>query len=854
MAGDTEDIVFQITGSTKQFENAIKKALGIVKGAGRDMETAFERAGQSMDGTGAKATKLQRQIEALAGASGGMQNRAADIEAYGNELDRLRSKYNPLFAAQQQYIKTLDEINRAAKVGAISEKERVAAFDKTKSAFAAQVKGIRGVSEANTEIAKTGELAGYELINLSRQLQDVFVSIASGQAPTTVFIQQGTQIADIYGSSKNGTVGGSIKQLGGIIASVITPMRLLGLGVAAGGALALASLSSWKSYTLQLDDTAKSAGASTQELAKLQAAASIKGITLDDFNKGIEQFGKGVYEAKNNMGGLAELLRVNGMRASNFEDALGKVADLIKNAKNDQQALAILQQAGLPATMQWVRLLSSGKDGLKAAKDAAVLFGDSADKEMIDKARQFDEAWNKTTTNFSQGWRNAAVNAGGYIQALIDKLPKATPLKLDLPQGVKSAYLANALKNGRGTTLTADSDVSSSYSFMQPKGSGNTKPPETADVIKDRIAKEQQYLGLLGQTTSAAEARRQVELQLQAAAIAGVGVDSKRAEVLKKLAEENVLGITAMKQQADAYRVEAGAIGMSVGQATAYVATQNALNEARRNGRALTAQNIKDINDEAAALGRAAQAAAQLKLSSDIKFERSQIGLSDGEQAANSRVRSVFGDDVNSAQAQFYKQQLLVNEAMRQYNDMGKDAFKGLAQDILAGKSAMEALSGALNKIASKLIDMAADSLWSSAFGGKGAAGLGGFFSSIFGGGGGASSTIQVGNQLFPKFASGTNFAPGGMALVGERGPELVNLPRGAQVIPNHMLPSIPTGAANDNSSVSVSVGGATVVVQGDASEKTLTLINQALKQHDSTLAPKVVAAVQDARKRRVLG
>lgn len=33
-----------------------------------------------------------------------------------------------------------------------------------------------------------------------------------------------------------------------------------------------------------------------------------------------------------------------------------------------------------------------------------------------------------------------------------------------------------------------------------------------------------------------------------------------------------------------------------------------------------------------------------------------------------------------------------------------------------------------------------------------------------------------------PKFAAGTSFAPGGAAIVGERGPELVNLPRGAQV------------------------------------------------------------------------
>jgi phage-related tail protein len=33
-----------------------------------------------------------------------------------------------------------------------------------------------------------------------------------------------------------------------------------------------------------------------------------------------------------------------------------------------------------------------------------------------------------------------------------------------------------------------------------------------------------------------------------------------------------------------------------------------------------------------------------------------------------------------------------------------------------------------------------------------------------------------------PGFAGGTSFAPGGMALVGERGPELVDLPRGSKV------------------------------------------------------------------------
>jgi len=52
------------------------------------------------------------------------------------------------------------------------------------------------------------------------------------------------------------------------------------------------------------------------------------------------------------------------------------------------------------------------------------------------------------------------------------------------------------------------------------------------------------------------------------------------------------------------------------------------------------------------------------------------------------------------------------------------------------------------------------------------AAGAGALASSLF-------------NQV-PRFARGTDYAPGGMAWVGERGPELVNLPRGSQVFSNH--------------------------------------------------------------------
>ena len=47
----------------------------------------------------------------------------------------------------------------------------------------------------------------------------------------------------------------------------------------------------------------------------------------------------------------------------------------------------------------------------------------------------------------------------------------------------------------------------------------------------------------------------------------------------------------------------------------------------------------------------------------------------------------------------------------------------------------------------------------------------------------GMQASVAAFNKV-PAFAGGTSFAPGGLALVGERGPELVNLPRGSQVYP----------------------------------------------------------------------
>lgn len=54
-----------------------------------------------------------------------------------------------------------------------------------------------------------------------------------------------------------------------------------------------------------------------------------------------------------------------------------------------------------------------------------------------------------------------------------------------------------------------------------------------------------------------------------------------------------------------------------------------------------------------------------------------------------------------------------------------------------------------------------------------------------------------------PRLATGTDYFQGGMALVGERGPELVTMPRGSSVTPNNQL-----GSIGGNTTINVTFSG----------------------------------------------
>ena len=108
-------------------------------------------------------------------------------------------------------------------------------------------------------------LARHEAINLSRQLQDVFVSLQGGQPLMTVLMQQGTQIADIFASSPAGAAGG-LKTIMGWL----TPMRLAIGGVSAA---ALSGALAWNAY----DDSQRNVAASLMGLGR-GAGLTVEGL------------------------------------------------------------------------------------------------------------------------------------------------------------------------------------------------------------------------------------------------------------------------------------------------------------------------------------------------------------------------------------------------------------------------------------------------------------------------------------------------------------------------------------------------------------------------------------------------
>lgn len=197
-----------------------------------------------------------------------------------SELNTAQKEIDRLTYAAQDFGKTLtevDKINRQLSSGgklsnlAGTEKAqellmRASAFDKL------------AVAQKNQGIAagKAAGLTAFQLQQLSYQTTDIFTSLAGGQSPLLVLIQQGGQLKDSFGG-----VGNVFKAF----AQVLTPIRLLIGGLAgAFGLLAYAAFKGneeFKQFNNSLILTGNYAGITYEKFKAMSAGIAVEtGISV----------------------------------------------------------------------------------------------------------------------------------------------------------------------------------------------------------------------------------------------------------------------------------------------------------------------------------------------------------------------------------------------------------------------------------------------------------------------------------------------------------------------------------------------------------------------------------------------
>ena len=223
------------------------------------------------------------------------------------------------------------------------------------------------------------------------------------------------------------------------------------------------------------------------------------------------------------------------------------------------------------------------------------------------------------------------------------------------------------------------------------------------------------------------------------------------------------------------------------------------------------AREVEQITKRTAALN--AETAAQAGLNPllndyghSIEFARAKQELLTAAQEAGVKITPELTASIEDLAAG-YANAVVESERLSEKQDeirqraeeameTAKDVTRGMIDGFIEGASAADILADSLKKIGNALINDVLNNIFKINNAGGGGGGLFSLFSGLFGGGG-------LGKNYFPPaplpmYASGTSSARSGVALVGEKGPELVRFKGGEQVVPNHQLaaamsaPSLP--------------------------------------------------------------
>lgn len=262
-----------------------------------------------------------------------------------------------------------------------------------------------GLSGVTSDLNKTGMSAkqtAAALRGVPAQFTDIAVSLQGGQAPLTVFLQQGGQLKDMFGGAAP-----AAKALGGYVAGLITPFTLAGAAVAGFTLAAYKGYEQSEQYRKVLTLTGDAAGKTADDLIAMSTA--IAG------GRNFEQASQAVLALAGNGRLTGEAFTQVARAATEMAVATGKssaeIADQLSSTKGSVTDLAAeySEKYGVitQAVFDQVRSLEQQGERMEAVKVLAGAVADemgARNKEMVESTRGLARAWDDVTTSISGAW------------------------------------------------------------------------------------------------------------------------------------------------------------------------------------------------------------------------------------------------------------------------------------------------------------------------------------------------------------------------------------------------------------------------------------------------------------------
>lgn len=805
--------------------------------AGKDVEDAMRRQQLAAEKLAqiTPTTPIQREVQAAASTSytGSSARESAQFfaeqAAAQAQLEArtraLVASIDPAAAAQARFNREMAEARALVSAGAISLDQYVAKLGQERAALE------QATAASRRNNVSVGQLrAGTQ--QLSFQIGDVAQQFALGTPPMVIFAQQGGQVVQaiqmMSGSSK-GFIGFLAGPWGAVISGGVMVLGMLASKLFDNTERAKEAEKAMEKFQQRQSDIVNFIDQTTGALKEqnrvlvlnamltrqAQIAANEKSIT----ESRIKMFQAAERGNRRVEGGYLNEFGVAGTNDPDVERVIKQAGgDVVKLtdglaalAKRRPELNAIVQEvsgiggAAVLAQRENERLrvelkalagdTSALRQGDKAALDARAALASAttdvarAQARYTIAIREAEQAWEKSKKSAADDAKYIAARAAADRDlAKAQEGARSGRERLTAAQRAARTVEREAVKDAREYAR----DLQALIEKFDPAAAAARRYREQIELINRGAAPDR-------------KGNRDITPEQEAMLRAGSDKEFRESQPGWQIAETASKAIRAEREQ-----------------------DQSAIDQRKRDLADSIAYAERELQLVAANDNVRERELATLRFIQDLK--RDMPKLSEGETAAlveqHERLMDI-ADATAKASADWEQWRGFASNTLDQifdpnnwedWGDLGERILKDLAKEFI--------MLAALNPLKNMMF-------------GSDLPTIGGFFDtigSLFSGGIPGFGSI--------KFATGTYHAPGGVALVGENGPELVNLPRGSQVKGTSATRQAMAGMGGISLSIVTNIDATGAQPEAEAA------IRQALAERDARLPGEIVNIVADVQQR----